>query len=116
MGARIITRHSRRSTTLAPSFSKRITSAGMSSVSMSMWTVHALDLHDGLVGRDLQHALIAAAARMVGIYGATQCLAPEAGRLVHIGGLAVDQHGAEAGLVHISASRHRWVNGDRAHV
>src|SRR5260370_38851325 len=56
--------------------------------------VHALDLHYGLVGRGLQHAVIAAAARMVGVYGSTQRFAPEAGGRVHIGGLTVDQHGA----------------------
>jgi hypothetical protein len=64
--------------------------------------VHALDLHDGLIGWGLQHAVIAAAARMAGVHGATQRLAPEAGGLVDIGGLAVDQHGAETGMVHIS--------------
>jgi hypothetical protein len=56
--------------------------------------VHALDLHDGLVGRGLQHAAIATAARMVRVYRATQRFAPEAGSLVHIGGLTVDQYGA----------------------
>jgi hypothetical protein len=43
---------------------------------MSMWTRLSWstrwDLHDGLVGRGLQHAVIAAAARMVGVYRATQ--------------------------------------------
>src|ERR1700752_41802 len=66
--------------------------------------VHALDLHDWLIGRGLQHAIIAAATRMGMVHGPTQRLAPEAGGLVDIGGLAVDQHGAEAGMVHISAS------------
>ena len=62
-----------------------------------MWmrtlVVHALDLHDGLVGRGFQHAVIAAAARMVWVYGATQRFAPEAGGVVHIGGFTVYQHG-----------------------
>jgi hypothetical protein len=33
--------------------------------------VHALDLHDRLVGRGFQHDVIAAAARMFGVNGAT---------------------------------------------
>src|SRR5258708_21647538 len=67
--------------------------------------IHTLDLHDGLVGRGLQHTVVAAAARMVGIHGATERLAPEAGGPVQIGGPAVDQYGAEAWLVHISPLR-----------
>jgi hypothetical protein len=65
--------------------------------------LHALDLHDGLVGRGLQHAVVAAAARMLEVHGATECLTPVAGGLVHIGGLAVNQHSAEAGMVHIES-------------
>src|SRR5438874_9055966 len=74
----------------------------------------ALDLHDRLVGRGLQHAVVAAAARMAGIDGATQRLGPEAGGAVQIGGPAVDQHGAETGMVHISALRFiplPWLTG-----
>jgi hypothetical protein len=40
---------------------------------------------------------------MAGVHGTTQRLAPEAGGLVHIGGLAVDQQGAETGMVQIRA-------------
>jgi hypothetical protein len=40
--------------------------------------VHALDLHDRLIRWGLQHEVIAATARMLGINGATQRLAPEA--------------------------------------
>ena len=56
--------------------------------------VHLLDLHNRLVGWGLQHAIIAAADRMVLVNTAAQRFGPEAGCLVHIGGLAVDQHGA----------------------
>jgi hypothetical protein len=56
------------------------------------------------VGWSLQHAIIAAAARMVLVNRAAQRFAPEAGCLVHIGGLAIDQHGAQTGTVHFSAS------------
>ena len=52
--------------------------------------VHALDLHDRLIGRGLQHEVIAATARMLGINWATQRPAPEVGGLVNIGSLAVD--------------------------
>jgi hypothetical protein len=62
---------------------------------------HALDLHDGLIRRYLQHAVVAAAAGMIGIYRATQCLAPELSSFIHVGGLAVDQQRAESGMVHI---------------
>ena len=65
--------------------------------------LHALDLHDRLVGWGLQHAVVAPAARMLEVHRATECLPPVAGRLVHIGGLAVDQHSAEAGMVHIES-------------
>src|ERR1700722_7774561 len=56
------------------------------------FVVDALDFHDGLVGRGLQHAVVSAAARMIEIHGATQSLAPEAGGAVDIGGPAVDQY------------------------
>ena len=46
---------------------------------------HTLDLHDRLIGRGLQHAIVAAAARMVWIHSAAQCLAPEARGLIHVG-------------------------------
>ena len=100
------TQRSRRSTTLAPCFPSRA-DFGRDVVSLNVYmdaalVVHALDLHDGLIGWGLQHPVIAAAARMAGVHGATQRLAPEARGLVHIGGLAVDQHGAETGVVHIS--------------
>ena len=82
----------------------------MSSVSISIWTrlswSHALNLNDGLVGRSFQHTVIAAAARMFEVHGATQRLAPEARGLVHIGSFAVDQNGAQAGMMHVSTSHH----------
>src|SRR5262249_5230207 len=62
--------------------------------------LHALDLHDGLVGRRLQHAVVAAAAGMPEVHRPPQRRAPEAGGRGHIAGLTVDQHGAEAGMMH----------------
>jgi hypothetical protein len=53
--------------------------------------VHALDLHDRLAGRRLQHSVIAASARVLEIDRATKCIAPETGGLVRIGCIAVDQ-------------------------
>src|ERR1700726_764875 len=38
---------------------------------------------------------------MFGVYRATEGLAPEEGSFIHVGRLAVDQQGAEAGIVHI---------------
>jgi hypothetical protein len=64
--------------------------------------VHTLDLHNGFVGRSLQHAVISASTRVIGIYGATKRLTPEPSRVVNGGVLAVDQDGAEAGTVHNS--------------
>src|SRR5258708_10419741 len=59
--------------------------------------LHALNLHDGLVGRGFQHEVVAPASRVLAVYRAAQCLAPEAGGLIKVTGPAVDQHGAEAG-------------------
>jgi hypothetical protein len=56
--------------------------------------VDALDLHDRLVGRGLQHAEVAAASWVVLVHGAPQRYAPEAGGPVHVGGSAIDQYGA----------------------
>ena len=67
--------------------------------------VHALDLHNGFVGRSLQHAVISASTRMIGVYRTAQRLTPEAGSFLNSGGLTVDQDGAEAGSVHNSALR-----------
>lgn len=60
--------------------------------------LHVLDLHDGLVWWRRQHAVVAAAGRMLQVHRAAQRLAPEPG--VHVGSPAVDQHGAEAGVVY----------------
>ena len=38
---------------------------------------------------------------MFGIYGATERLAPEGSGFIHVGSLAVDEHSAKAGKVHI---------------
>jgi hypothetical protein len=65
--------------------------------------VYALDLHNGFVGRCLQHTVVAATATVLRIHRATKGRGPEPGSLVHIGGLAVDQHGAKAGMMHIDA-------------
>src|SRR5262245_22753646 len=56
--------------------------------------VHPLDFHDRLVRRGLQHSVIAAAVRMFGVNNAAERFAPEARGLLHVGGLAIDQHGA----------------------
>jgi hypothetical protein len=44
--------------------------------------VHTLDLHNGFVWRSLQHAVISASSRVVGVYCATQRPTPEGSRLL----------------------------------
>src|SRR5436309_11159146 len=51
---------------------------------------------------------------MLGVDGATKRIAPESGSLVHIGGLAVDQNGAEARMMHISALTIKPLNSSGA--
>jgi hypothetical protein len=78
----------------------------MSSVSMSMWTrlscstrwISTIGLSAGL-----QHAGIAAAHWMRAVRGAAQGFRPETRRLVQIGNLAVDQHGAKARVAHVGS-------------
>src|SRR5258708_38378501 len=41
--------------------------------------LHAPNLHDGLIGRGFQHAGVAPASRVLGVYRAPQGLAPAAG-------------------------------------
>src|SRR5262245_9303429 len=65
------TQRSGRSTTVAPSLSRRRTSAGMSSVHAAL-VLDALDLDDRLVGRCCKHAVIAAAHRMVTVHGTAE--------------------------------------------
>src|SRR3990170_6095126 len=66
--------------------------------------LHPLDLHDRLVGRGLQHPVVAARARMAGVDRSAQRLGPESRRGVDVVGLAVDQHGAKTGMVHVGYS------------
>src|SRR4249919_104652 len=56
----------------------------------------ALYLHDRLVGRRFQHAVVAARARVTGVDRTAQCPGPEARGLVDIGGVAIDQQGAQS--------------------
>src|SRR5262245_46796805 len=60
----------------------------------------ALDLDDRLVCRCCKHAVIVTAHRMVKVHGTAERGGPEAGGLVHVGDLAVNQRGAQAGVVH----------------
>src|SRR5581483_4895878 len=65
--------------------------------------LQALDLHDGLIGRCLQHAVVATRAGMTRVHWTTQRVGPETGRRIDIVSLTVDQHGAKPGLVHEGA-------------
>src|SRR6185437_13829956 len=60
----------------------------------------ALDLHDGLIGRGLQHEVVAATARMIRVHGPAEGVGPEAGGRLQVRGIAVDQESAEAGVMH----------------
>ena len=60
----------------------------------------ALKLHDRFVGWRFQHAVIAAATGMIGIYRTAQCLGPEARGLIDISYVAVDQQCAKSRVVH----------------
>jgi hypothetical protein len=46
--------------------------------------VHALDLHERLIRRGLEHTVIAARARVLGIYRSTERFRPEASRFVDV--------------------------------
>lgn len=75
----------------------------------------ALNLHDRLVGRRLEHAVGAAAHRMRAVDGTAQGFRPKARRRVHIGDLAIDQHGAKARVVHVGfLDLHRTVDNPGA--
>jgi len=62
---------------------------------------HALNLHDGLIRWGLEHAVIAAGTRVIGVDRTTECLCPELSCVVHIGAITVDEQGAETRLMHI---------------
>src|SRR5450432_15370 len=64
------------------------------------FVLHPLDLHDGLIERGLEHSVIAPASRVNWVYRPTQRFSPEVGGRVDVRGLAVNQHGAEPGVVH----------------
>ena len=66
--------------------------------------VHALDFHDGLIGRRLQHPISIAAARMLEVHRTTQRIAPEFRSFIDIRRTAIDQHGAQARMMHIGVS------------
>src|SRR6185437_14717658 len=68
------------------------------------FVLHALDLHDGLVRRRLQHPIVTAAARVLGVDRPAERLRPEARSRVDIGGIAVDQDRAKAGVMHAKRS------------
>jgi hypothetical protein len=114
VGACITTQRSRRSTMCAPSFSRRATSAGISSVQVhTALVIDALNLHNGFVRRGLQHPIIAAATPMVEVHGTAEHLCPEAGRLVHVRSLTIDQEGAETLTVHVMPHGLVWTKLER---
>src|SRR5262245_56309341 len=59
-----------------------------------------LDFDNHLVRTSFQHAVFIAAHRMAQIYRTTEGGSPKAGGLVQVCGLAIDEHGAQAGMVH----------------
>jgi hypothetical protein len=49
---------------------------------------------------------------MVKVDGTAERGGPEVGSLVHVGGLAVNQHGAQAGVVHERILNLTWLGGE----
>ena len=70
---------------------------------------NALNLHDRLVGRSLQHAIVAASAGMLLVYRTPQCLRPEFRSLTNIRCPTVNENRAEAGVMRIE-----WQLGDQS--
>src|SRR5262249_17110137 len=107
VGACITTQRSGRSTTLAPSFSKRATSAEMSSVSMSSWT--RLSWSTRWICTMGSSAVICSMRQLpplpgwLGSTGRPSAVPQKRAAWSTSEVLAVDQHGAETGMVHISA-------------
>ena len=75
--------------------------------------IDKLDLHNGFIGRRLQHPVVVPAARMVVIDRATQRTGPKSGRFIDVRGVAIDQHGAQARMVHVGPSTVRSIHGRR---
>ena len=75
--------------------------------------IDALNLHNGFVRRGLQHPIIAATAPMVEVHGTAERLCPEAGRLVHVRSLTIDQEGAETRTVHVMPHGSVWTELER---
>jgi hypothetical protein len=62
--------------------------------------INPLNFNNGLVLRRFQHTVVAATARVIQVDRATQRLSPEAGSLVNIGGIAIDEQRTKSGMVH----------------
>jgi hypothetical protein len=56
----------------------------------SAFVIDTLDLHNRFVRRRLEHALVAACARVIGIHRTSQCGCPKAGCLIDVSGVAID--------------------------
>ena len=74
--------------------------------------IDALNLHNGFVRRGLQHSIIASTAPMVEVHGTAESFCPEAGRLVHVRSLTIDQEGAETRTVHVMPHGSVWTKLD----
>lgn len=64
------------------------------------FVLDALNLHNGLLGRRLQHTVVAACTRVIRIYCTAQCLSPKARGLIDIRCIAINQQRAKPGVVH----------------
>jgi hypothetical protein len=62
--------------------------------------VNALNLNDRLIERRLEHTIVATSTWVIRVYSATQCLSPEAGSLINVGCVAIDQQRTESGMMH----------------
>ena len=86
---------------------------GRESLDSAALVIDALNLHNGFVRRGLQHPIIAATAPMVEVHGTAERFCPEAGRLVHVRSLTIDQEGAETRTVHVMPRGSVWTKLER---
>src|SRR5262249_61785883 len=80
----------------APHFGRNI--VGLNVDVRAALMLDPLDFDEHLVRTSFQHAVIVAAHWMTKIYRTAEGGSPEAGGLVQVCGLAVDEHGAQAGM------------------
>jgi hypothetical protein len=69
--------------------------------------LHLLDLHDRFVRRRRKHSVVAVAPCMIEIHRTAERLGPKARGSIDVRDIAIDQHGAQAGMMHVIHSINR---------